>query len=102
LEYRKPLISGAFFFVRPGNNWQAQAEAERDAVLAGVRYAQLPHYLVAAALDSGRLVEVLGEFAPPAWDVFVYRPQRGPVPPRIRRVFDAIVEAMSDAAPART
>lgn len=76
-------------------------EAERDAVLAGVGYGQLPYYLVAADLASGRLVTVLDEFAPPAWDVFVYRPQRGPVPPRIRRVFDAIVEAFSDPALAR-
>ena len=73
-------------------------EAERDAMLAGVGYGQLPHYLVAAELASGRLVTVLDDFAPPAWDVFVYRPQRGPVPPRIRRVFDAIVEALSDPA----
>lgn len=76
-------------------------EAERDAVLAGVGYGQLPYYLVGADLASGRLVTVLDEFAPPAWDVFVYRPQRGPVPPRIRRVFDAIVEAFSDPALAR-
>jgi hypothetical protein len=47
------------------------------------------------------LVTELDDFAPPPWDVFVYRPQRGPVAPRIRRVFDAIVEALSDPAPAR-
>jgi DNA-binding transcriptional LysR family regulator len=76
-------------------------EAERDAMLAGVGYGQLPHYLVAAELASGRLVTVLDAFAPPAWDLFVYRPQRGPVPPRIRRVFDAIVDALSDPALAR-
>jgi DNA-binding transcriptional LysR family regulator len=73
-------------------------EAERDAALAGVGYAQVAHYLVAAHLATGRLVTVLDEFAPPDWDVFVYRPQRGPVPPRIRRVFDTLVEAFSDLA----
>lgn len=73
-------------------------EAERDAVLADVGYAQLPHYLVAEHLATGRLVTVLDEFAPPAWDLFVFRPQRGPVPPRIRRVFDTIVAAFSDPA----
>jgi DNA-binding transcriptional LysR family regulator len=56
---------------------------------------------VAAEPACGCLVTVLDDFAPPAWDVFVYRPQRGPVPPRIRRVFDAIVEALSDPALAR-
>jgi DNA-binding transcriptional LysR family regulator len=73
-------------------------EAERDAVLAGVGYGQLPYYLVSDHLASGRLVTVLDELAPPAWDVFVYRPQRGPVPPRIRRVFDTIVAAFTDPA----
>ncbi|MFS2002787.1 LysR family transcriptional regulator [Duganella sp. CT11-25] len=70
-------------------------EAERDAALAGIGYAQVAHYLAAPHLASGRLVTVLDAFAPPAWDLFVYRPQRGPVPPRIRRVFDAIVEAFA-------
>jgi DNA-binding transcriptional LysR family regulator len=73
-------------------------EAERDAILAAVGYGQLPHYLAAAHLASGRLVTVLDELAPPAWDVFVFRPQRGPVPARIRRVFDTIVDAFSDPA----
>ena len=73
-------------------------EAERDAALAGVGYAQVAHYLVAAHLSSGCLVTVLDELAPPEWDVFVYRPQRGPVPPRIRRVFDTIVDAFADPA----
>jgi DNA-binding transcriptional LysR family regulator len=74
-------------------------EAECDAILAGVGYGQLPHYLAAPHLDSGRLITVLDSFAPPAWDVFVYRPQRGPVPPRVRRVFDAIVAACASLSP---
>jgi DNA-binding transcriptional LysR family regulator len=78
------------------------SEAERDAVLAGLVYAQSPHYLVAEHLASGRLVTVLDAFAPPAWDVFVYRPQRGPVPPRVRRVFDAIVAALGEPAAANS
>jgi DNA-binding transcriptional LysR family regulator len=45
-------------------------EAERDAVLAGVGYGQLPHYLVAAELASGRLVTVLDDFAPPSGPVY--------------------------------
>jgi DNA-binding transcriptional LysR family regulator len=74
-------------------------EAECDAILAGVGYGQLPRYLAAPHLDSGRLITVLDSFAPPAWDVFVYRPQRGPVPPRVRRVFDAIVAACASLSP---
>jgi DNA-binding transcriptional LysR family regulator len=50
----------------------------------------LPH------IQSGRLVPVLEECQPDPWDLYVYRPQRGPVPARIRLVFDHIVEALSD------
>jgi len=73
-------------------------EAECDAVLAGIGYGQLAYYLAAPHLQAGRLVTVLDAHAPTPWDVYVYRPQRGPVPPRIRRVFDAIVAALTDAA----
>lgn len=70
-------------------------DAECQAVLAGMGYGQLPHFLAAPHLESGALVEVLQEDAPAPWDIFVYRPQRGPVPPRIREVFDSIVEELS-------
>lgn len=73
-------------------------EAERDAVLAGIGYGQMPYYLAAPYLATERLVTVLDQFAPPPWDVFVFRPQRGPVPPRIRLVFDAIVFSLQAIA----
>lgn len=74
-------------------------DAEVDAVLAGVACAQLPDYLAAPLVRQGRLVEMLPDTAPPPWAVYVYRPQRGPVPARVRRVFDHIVNALG--APAR-
>jgi DNA-binding transcriptional LysR family regulator len=78
--------------------------AECEAALAGVGFAQLPDYLVSPHVRSGRLVEVLQGEAPPAWNVFVYRPQRGPVPARVRLVFDAVVAGLqargTDEAPA--
>lgn len=70
-------------------------EAECDAVLSGVAFGQLPDYLARRHAEARRLVCVLQSDAPPPWDVYVYRPQRGPVPKRVRLVFDAIVDALA-------
>jgi DNA-binding transcriptional LysR family regulator len=70
-------------------------EVECDAVLAGVGYGQIPSYLAVPHIRSGRLITVLDEYNPAPWDLYVYRPQRGPVPARIRLIFDGIVEALS-------
>jgi DNA-binding transcriptional LysR family regulator len=69
------------------------AEAELGLVLAGVGFGQIADCLVLPHIRAGRLVPVLAAETPPPWDLFVYRPQRGPVPPRIRLVYDRIVEA---------
>lgn len=71
-------------------------EVECDAVLAGIGYGQIPSHLAEPYIRSGRLVTVLDEYQPEPWDLYVYRPQRGPVPARIRLVFDRIVETLSD------
>lgn len=70
-------------------------EVECDAVLAGIGYGQIATYLAMPHIRAGRLVTVLDDYRPPPWDLYVYRPQRGPVPARIRLVFDHIVEALS-------
>lgn len=70
-------------------------ETERDAVLAGLGYGQMGHFLYADYLASGQLVTVLDEYAPAPWDIFVYRPQRGPVSARVRLVFDHLHAALT-------
>lgn len=72
-------------------------EAELEAVLAGLAYGQVPSYLAVPHLRSGALVSVLDSIAPPAWDLFIYRPQRGPVSPRVRLVFDHLLAQFSNA-----
>jgi len=72
-------------------------ETERDAVLAGLGYGQMGHFLYAGYLASGQLVTVLDEYAPPPWDIFVYRPQRGPVSARVRLVFDHLHAALTSS-----
>lgn len=71
-------------------------ENELEAVLAGFGFGQLPSYLVDPHIRAGRLKEVLREAAPPPWEMFIYRPQQGPVSPRVRLVHDLLVEHLSD------
>ncbi|PLK48456.1 LysR family transcriptional regulator [Uliginosibacterium sp. TH139] len=71
------------------------AETEAQAVLAGMAFGQVPGLLAEPHVAAGRLEEVLLEVAPEPWNIYVYRPQRGPVPARIRRVFDVLVTALS-------
>jgi DNA-binding transcriptional LysR family regulator len=72
-------------------------DAECEAILAGIGFGQIPAYLADPHIAAGRLVPVLREFMPDPWDVYVYRPQRGPVPARIRLVFDNCVAALGPA-----
>lgn len=69
----------------------SDSEAEFDAVMAGMGFGQLPGFMADPHIASGRLVPVLQKHQPEPWDIYVYRPQRGPVPARIRLVFDQLV-----------
>lgn len=71
-------------------------ETELEFVLAGVTFAQMPHFLAEAYLRDGRLIEVLPDQAPPPMDLSVYRTQSGPVPPRVRLVYDHLIQCLSD------
>jgi DNA-binding transcriptional LysR family regulator len=72
-------------------------EVECEAVLAGLCIAQLPDYLVSAHLASGRLVAVLPHSAPVPLELFIYRPQRGPVSARVRLIYDQLSRYLADA-----
>jgi len=71
-------------------------ETELNMVLSGNGFGQIADCLAAPYLQSGRLVRVLTSHTPPPWDIYVYRPQRGPVPARIRMVYDEIANAFSN------
>ncbi|MFJ3484852.1 LysR family transcriptional regulator [Pseudomonas sp. NPDC090202] len=71
-------------------------ETELEFVLAGLAFGQVPHYLAEPHLSQGLLVEVLPEIAPPLWDLIVYRTQSGPVPPRVRLVYDHLKACLAD------
>lgn len=72
------------------------AETELNLVLHGIGFGQIADCLAIPHIRTGRLVRVLEEHTPPPWDLYVYRPQRGPVPARIRIVYDQILAALSD------
>lgn len=72
------------------------AEAELGMVLQGAGYGQIADCLAQPYIEQGRLLSVLDQFAPPPWDIYVYRPQRGPVPARIRIVYDRILQAVAN------
>ena len=69
-------------------------DAECAAVLAGAGFGQLIAPLAQPWLQSGALVTVLEADEPEPWPIHVYRPQRAPVPARVRLVYDALVRAL--------
>ncbi|WP_419710239.1 LysR family transcriptional regulator [Pseudomonas sp. NFX224] len=71
-------------------------EVECDAVLSGLCISQLPDHLITAHLASGRLIALLPHCAPVPLELFIYRPQRGPVPARVRLVYDYLAQYLKD------
>jgi len=71
-------------------------ETECEAVLDGIGFGQLPGHLALPHLRSGRLVSILNESRPAAASIYVYRPQRTPVPARVRLVFDTLCAILID------
>ncbi len=69
------------------------ADAEFEAILHGIGFGQVSVSVAAPYIKKGLLIPVLTDYELiDEWDVYIYRPQSGPVPPRVRIVFDALVE----------
>jgi DNA-binding transcriptional LysR family regulator len=71
------------------------SEAEYQFVRSGQAIGQMVSFLAADDIASGRLIPLLPELEPDPWDMYLYRPQRGPMPARLRVVFDTLAEALS-------
>lgn len=92
------------WFLKDGQEWlPAKAAfatdetlAECEAVLAGLGFGQVVSLLTIPHLRCGELLRVLPELDPDPWNLYIYRPQRGPVAARIRLVFDRLVAYFSD------
>jgi len=70
-------------------------ETELEFVLAGLAFGQMPHYLAEPHLAEGSLVEVLAQSAPAPMELIIYRTHSGPVPPRVRLVYDHLLERLA-------
>jgi DNA-binding transcriptional LysR family regulator len=70
------------------------ADAELAAICQGLGFGQVPDFLARPHVDQGTLVRVLQREQAPAWTLYVYRPQRSPLPARTRLVFDALVQEL--------
>ena len=71
---------------------------EMQLALDGVGFAHLGSNCITPHLQNSKLVTVLDEFIAPSWNLYVYRPRRGPVPERIRIVYDEMAKALADPA----
>lgn len=92
------LNNGHQFIAREPAFQTDDSETELDAALHGIGFTQVAGCVAIPHIRAGRLVTVLDEFMAPPWELYVYRPQRGPVPARIRLVFDRIIDTLSDPA----
>ncbi|MEH6566581.1 MAG: LysR family transcriptional regulator [Halopseudomonas sp.] len=72
------------------------AEAELAAVLAGLAIGQVPTYLALPCVQAGQLVPLLDAYAPAPIELYVYRPQRGPISARVRLVYEHLRQALAD------
>ena len=92
------------WFLAGGEQWQPRQPAllantggaECQAALLGMGFSQLPGFLAIPHLQAGRLVQVLPALTPAPWPVSVYRPQAGPVPARVRVVFDWLLARLAE------
>lgn len=92
------------WFLKDGEEWLPgtwafatdETLAEFAAVRAGLGFGQVVSLLTIPLLRSGELRRVLPQLEPDPWNLYVYRPQRGPVAARIRLVFDRLVAFFAD------
>ena len=92
------------WFLKNGEEWLPstwafatdETLAEFEAVRSGLGFGQVVSLLTIPLLRRGELLRVLPALEPDPWNLYVYRPQRGPVAARIRLVFDRLVEFFSD------
>lgn len=67
-------------------------EIARLAMLDGVGFGELSNMLSKNDVADGNLVKIFSKFEPKPWDIYVYRPQRGPIAPSVRVVHDTVVD----------
>lgn len=94
-KLRERVVTGRFVADSPA--------AILSAAIAGAGIARLPEYQARVALASGKLVEVLGEYAPPPAPINVLYPPPGPglqIPAKLRVFIDLAIARLAPPKPA--
>lgn len=94
-KLRERVVTGRFVADSPA--------AVLAAAIAGAGIARLPEYQARVALASGKLVEVLGEYAPPPAPINVLYPPPGPglqIPAKLRVFIDLAIARLAPPKPA--
>jgi DNA-binding transcriptional LysR family regulator len=87
------LRSGTIAHVRVGGTLIANnGHVVRDAALAGIGVIMSAHWIVADDLASGRLIEVLPDYAPTNRAVYAVLPRQGALMPKVRAFVDFLRE----------
>jgi DNA-binding transcriptional LysR family regulator len=94
-KLRERVVVGRFVADSPG--------AILSAAIAGAGIARLPEYQARAALAAGKLVEILGEYAPPPAPINVLYPPPGAglqIPAKLRVFIDLAIARLAPQKPA--
>lgn len=67
-------------------------EYELQTVLQAQTFACLPRLMCQPYLETGELIEIFPEMSRKQWTAYVYRPQQSVTHPRVKLVFDLLVE----------
>ncbi|MDO5606543.1 MAG: LysR family transcriptional regulator [Paracoccus sp. (in: a-proteobacteria)] len=99
------MADAALWQFRQGGRWitpriasrlvMNNGEAIRDMVIAGLGLAILPRFIVAGALDDGRLVRLLPDAQTRALAVMAVWPPVSPMPVKLRTVVDFLADGLS-------
>ena len=94
--FEYPLPRGGYAsLAMPGALTVDGGEAYTGAALAGIGLIQVPRLGVAAALDEGRLVEVLPQLPPEPMPVALLYPPQRHQPRRVREVMDWLAQVLA-------
>ncbi len=72
------------------------AEHETAAIVAGLGIGQVADFFAKPFIATGQLQRILPELEPEPWPLSLYRPQRGPVPLRVRLLFDYLKTKLTE------
>jgi DNA-binding transcriptional LysR family regulator len=89
----------AVAFTQGGRLQMDSAEALHECAMAGLGIATLPSYVVSHQLRSGKLVQLLEEYAEAAEPIRIIYPSKRHLSPKIRLFIDKLLDAWSPCPP---